>query len=240
MAHGFGDEPVFAPGKVLERASDHRLGAPHVLDVLPPALDRGQRVEVGGIRVVPADVALVHRLRVVAQRSIVAAHVPRRGEALRQGEPLGDLGGLVPVVHEPYGLVVQVLVEVALLAEELQHARVAPHRPVMLGESDVGIAAEAVPRLVQVLRPRVGVAGLRAGDRIDVVQVVSGVLGEVQRPKRGVEHVHLGRRLGLRGELEDNLDAVDAMSLEGLPDDAVGGMSVTVPREVALPRPAST
>jgi len=52
--------------------------------------------------------------------------------------------------------------------------------------------------------------------------------------------VHLGRRLGLRGELEDNLDAVDAMSLEGLPDDAVGGMSVTVPREVALPRPAST
>ena len=90
----------------------------------------------------------------------------------------------------------------------------------MLGEGHVRIPAEAIQRLVQILRPRVGVARLGAADRIDVVQIVGGVLGEVQRPEPGMEHVHLGRRLGLRRELEHDLDPVDAMRLDRLLDDA--------------------
>ena len=84
----------------------------------------------------------------------------------------------------------------------------------VLGEHHVGVRAEPVERLVQVPGPGVGVAGLGAADGIDVVQVVRGVLGEVQRPEPGIEHVHLGRRLGLRRELEYDLDAVDAVHLD--------------------------
>ena len=90
----------------------------------------------------------------------------------------------------------------------------------MLGEGHVDLAAEAVSGLVQIFRPGVGVTHLRAADRIDVVQIVGGVLGQVQRPECRVEHVHLGRRLGLRRELEDDLDAVDPVCLDGLPDEA--------------------
>ena len=222
VAHGLGDEAVLAPREVLARPPDHGPGAAHVLDVLLPALDRRQRVEVGGIGVVPADVPLIDRLRVVAQRPVVAARVPRGGEALRRGETLGDLGRLVAVVHEAHRLVVQVLVEITLLAEVVEHAPVVPHRPVVLGEDDLGVAPEPVDRLVQVPGPGVGVARLRPPDGIDVVQVVGRVLGEVQRPERGIEHVHLGRRLRLRRELEHDLDPVDAVHLDRRLDGARG------------------
>ena len=51
------------------------------------------------------------------------------------------------------------------------------------------------------------------------MQVVGGVLGEVERLQARIEHVHLGRRLGLGRELEHDLHAVDHMRLDRLPDD---------------------
>jgi hypothetical protein len=86
VAHGLGDEAVFAPLEILARPPDRCRGAAHVLDVLAPALDGRQRVEAGGVGVVPAEVALVDRLRVVAVRAVVAARVPSSGEAFRRGE----------------------------------------------------------------------------------------------------------------------------------------------------------
>ena len=86
----------------------------------------------------------------------------------------------------------------------------------MLGEHHVGLGGELIARLVQILGPGVGIAHLRAADRIDVVQVVRGVLGEVERLEARIEHVHLGRRLGLGRELEDDLDAVDHVRLDRL------------------------
>ena len=55
-----------------------------------------------------------------------------------------------------------------------------------------------------------------------------------------IEHVHLGRRLGVGRELEHDLDTVDHVRLDRLLMICVGGISVTVPREMTLPRPAST
>jgi hypothetical protein len=54
---------------------------------------------------------------------------------------------------------VQVGVEVALLAQVLDDPLAAPPRPVVTGEEDVGVLAEQLDRLVQVLRPDVRVAG---------------------------------------------------------------------------------
>ena len=62
VAHRFGDEPILAPGEVLARAPGHGVGAAHVLDVLPPALDGRQWIQARRIRVVPAEVALVDGL----------------------------------------------------------------------------------------------------------------------------------------------------------------------------------
>ncbi len=140
--------------------------------------------------------------------------MPGGGEPAGQGQPLRDLGRLEAVVHEPHRLVVEELVEVALGGQEIPHALGAPHRPVVLGEGHVRVAAEAVARLVEVLRPRIRVPDLRPADRVEIVQVVGGVLGQVQGPPCRVEHVHLGRRLRLRGELEHDLDAVEAVRLE--------------------------
>ena len=53
------------------------------------------------------------------------------------------------------------------------------------------------------------VADACAAERDEVVQVVGAVLGHAQPVVLGEEEVHLRRRLGLRCELEDHVDAVD-------------------------------
>ncbi|MNZ57850.1 hypothetical protein D3C78_758400 [compost metagenome] len=55
---------------------EHRVGAAHGLDVALAGLHRRERVEVGRIAVVEAQVALVDRAQVGRQRAVVAAQVP--------------------------------------------------------------------------------------------------------------------------------------------------------------------
>ena len=52
-----------------------------------------------------------------------------------------------------------------------------------------------------------------------------GVLGHVEHAEPRIEHVHLGRRLGVGRELEDDLHAVDRVLLDRLHDDLVGAIS---------------
>ena len=61
---------------------------------------------------------MVDRLGIVAQRAVIAARRPFVGEACRQLQPLGDLGRGEAMIEQPHGLVVDELVEVALLFEE--------------------------------------------------------------------------------------------------------------------------
>ena len=142
LAHGVRHPAVFALGEILARPRDRRGRAAHVGDRLLRALHGRQRIEVGGVGVVPAEIPLIHGLGVVAERAVVAAHVPLFLEAPGQREPLGDFAGLEAVAHQPQRLVVQVLVGVALLGQVVEHAAVAPHRPVMLGEHHVGLHGE--------------------------------------------------------------------------------------------------
>ena len=82
LAHGIRHPAIFALAEILARPRDSRVCAAHVGNELLGALHRRQRIEVGGIGVVPAEVALVDRLGVVAQRAVVAAHVPLAAPAL--------------------------------------------------------------------------------------------------------------------------------------------------------------
>jgi hypothetical protein len=173
---------------VLERPSglvDRSVGAAHGLHV---ALARGGRrvgPQPGRVALVPAHVALVDRLHVVADRPVVAVDVPGRLERRRQLDHLGDLATDPSLVHEPQRLVVQVGVHVALHREELDSPLPAPRRPVVRGEHHVELVAPQRDRLGEVGRPRLGVAHLGAADGEDVVQRVRGVLGGAQRPRCG-------------------------------------------------------
>src|SRR5262249_11297541 len=80
VTHDLGDETVLAAREVLAGPRDGGLRAAHVLDVLPPARNRRERIEVGWIGVVPPDVPLIDRPGVVAERAVVATHVPRGAE----------------------------------------------------------------------------------------------------------------------------------------------------------------
>ena len=54
------------------------------------------------------------------------------------------------------------------------------------------------------------------------MQVVGGVFGQVKRPQPREEHVHFAGRLGIGRQLEDDVDAVDAVLFKRLPDEASG------------------
>ena len=109
-------------------------------------------------------------------RAVVAAVVPLLVELRRQLDHVGDLDAGIALVHQVHRLVVDVLVEVALLLPVVDDLVVAPHRPVMALEFHVGLVAVQIDGLVEVVRPLQRVAHLRAAQRQDVVQRVGGVL----------------------------------------------------------------
>src|SRR5205085_10088748 len=64
--------------------------AAHVFDIFPPGLDRRQRIEVGGVGIIPAEIFLIDRLHIVPDVAVIAARMPRAFEAFRQRDGLGD------------------------------------------------------------------------------------------------------------------------------------------------------
>ena len=186
--------------------------------VSPALLHRGVLPQVRGIAVVPAHVALVDRLDVVADGPVIAAGVPRVLQRRRHLDRLRDLGAGQALVEHPQRLVVEVCVQVALLAQEPGQPLAPPGRPVVRREHDVGSAAEAVHGLREVARPDPRIPYQCAPDREDVVQDVGRVLGHAQRSAIGEEDVHLRRGLGARRELELHPDAIDRPLIAGRRD----------------------
>ncbi|MNJ38149.1 hypothetical protein D3C77_329900 [compost metagenome] len=184
------------------------LSATHELDVLLPGLDRRQRMQVGRVAVVPAQVALVNRLGVVVDRTVIAAVMPLLAGAVRQLQLLGDFGHGQALVGQVQRLVVDVLEHIALVGNEFDDALLAPHRPMVLSKHNLHLAAIAVDDLVQGLPPVGGVAHLGAAQGIEVVQSVGGVLGSVEQLELWEPDQHFGWRLGARCHLELHLDAV--------------------------------
>src|SRR5262249_58139421 len=131
---------VFAGGEIPPRTREDRLRAAHVLDVSLRLLDGRQRIEVGGVSVIPAEIFLVDCLHVVAYGAVVVAVLPFLCEALWQNEGLGDFCRRHAVVHHADGLVMDVFIEVALLGKIFANAYAAPHWPVMLADQRLGIA----------------------------------------------------------------------------------------------------
>ncbi len=147
------------------------VAAAHGFDVAPCRSLGRQGVQVGGVAVEPAEVVLVDRLGVVIHGSVVAAVREGPRKALGQLDLLGHLEHGVAVVRQAQRLVVDVLVDVALLLQILDDPLSAPGGPVVAGEEHFRIAEEG-DGLVDVGAPAQGIAHLCAAQRIDVVQHV--------------------------------------------------------------------
>ena len=240
VVHERGDPAVLAAVVRFARATQHFGGAAHRVDVAGRLLHGRQRVEVGGIRVVPAEVVLVHRLRVVTDRSVVAAHREVARERSGELELFRDLARRRAAVREPQRLVVQVLVRVAVLREVRERAFVAEHRPVVTRERDLGVA-EARDRVVEVAAPEQGVAHLRAAQRVQVVERVGRQLGGAVRllwraGRRSAPRAPpSSARTGTRSRTPSIVIACGVRSTR-----SVGSTKPSVPTAGALPSPVST
>jgi hypothetical protein len=94
------------------------------------------------VAVVPAEVALIDGLDVVAGRAVVAVGMPGLVQPRGQLDHLGDLTAHIALVEQPQGLVVQVGVQVPLAGQELDDGLGTPGGPVMGGEGDIRLAGE--------------------------------------------------------------------------------------------------
>ncbi len=85
--------PAILPGREIGAGPlQHRLGPAHIFDLLSRGFHPRQRIEIGRIGVVPAEIELIDRLGIVAQRAVIAARRPFAGQARRQFQLLRDLG----------------------------------------------------------------------------------------------------------------------------------------------------
>ena len=99
-------------------------------------------MEIGRIAVEPAQIALIDRLGVVIEGPVIASRMPLGLQAGGQAQALGDLGGVQAMIGQAQGLVVNELVEVALLGQEVPRPVLTPAGPVVAGEQDIGVLAE--------------------------------------------------------------------------------------------------
>ncbi len=84
----------------------------------------------------------------------------------------------------------------------------------VLGEHHLGLIAVAQQRLVQVVRPDLGIAHLCATQGQYVVLHMGGVFGHAQGFERREPQVHLGGCFSAGRELELDIDAVDTQGFE--------------------------
>ncbi len=88
----------------------------------------------------------------------------------------------------------------------------------VLADQDLGGGCVERDGVADVLRPDARIARHGAAQRDEIVQQRTGVLGHVEHAELGIEHVHLGRRLGLGCQLEDDPHTVDRVLLDRLRD----------------------
>ena len=220
------DPAILTIGEVLVGAGEDGLRATHVFHGLLAGFDGRKRIQIGRIAVVPSEDALIDGFCVMTDGAVELARRPLAGEAGWLLEHLGDLVGLIALIDEADGLVIDEFVEVALLAQDGVDARSAPGWPLMLADQDVRVGAKLGQCVVDVLCPGVGVADLRSTQRKQIMQVVRDQLGHIQRAELRIVHDHLRRRFRIGRIDEDDLNAVDGACFGGL-FDGVGGRDET-------------
>ncbi len=115
---------------------------------------------------------------------------------------------------------------------------VAPHRPVMLGEHHVGVGPQTVDGLVEVSDQACG-SRTSAPRREQVVQVVGGILGHVERAEARDRTCASRRAPRSRRHLEDSISTPSIVCVStGRANDRASARSARrAPGEVSLAEP---
>ena len=151
----------------------------------------------------------------MAHITIVAAHRHELGQRRGQLHAVGDFVGREACVHQAHGLVVGVFVDVAVFGNKGLDARIAPNRPVVRGDVDLGVG-RLRQRLVHIVSPAQGIAHFGAPNREQVVHGLRQVFGAVVQLFRRYGKAQLGRALGVGHVMEHKIHAVDLHGLIGL------------------------
>ncbi len=184
------------------RARLHRVLSAHRLDIAFRGGLRRQLVQVCGVRVVPAEIALVDRLRIMAHRAVIAAVVPLLRQHVGQLQHFRDLARDEAGVHQPDRLVVQEFVGVAMVREESHDLFRAEARNAMRGKHHVAFPREEADRFRQVIRPGLRIAHQRAARGQQIVHAEVRVLRHEDRAVIRQKEVHLGGGFRSRRDLE--------------------------------------
>jgi len=142
------------------------------------------------------------------QRAVILAGIPDFFEGIRQRDHGGDLVGGITLVHVMQGLVVDKLID-GCRVQQIFMDLLAPVRPVVALEHHVGLAAEALICLDDILCPIVGIAHLCAAQGVQIMQRTGAVFRHPEGAVFREIGVHLGRGFGAGGQLEFDLQPVD-------------------------------
>jgi hypothetical protein len=167
LVQDFLGQQVLAFVVKLPAAGENLRRAAHHFDVQGSGIAGRQRDERRGIAVPETQVAVDHAPAVVLHRSVVASAFPLLLQALRQIVDVVDLVDRDPLVGQVQDLVVEVGVQVALGAQDVLYPVVAPPRPVVGPEQDLGFLPIQIERRVDVLRPVQGIAHQCPAQRVD-------------------------------------------------------------------------
>ena len=143
--------------------------------------DGGPWIEIGRDAIIPAHVAIIDGLGIVADGPVEFARRPVRAQCRRQFEPFGNFCRGLAQVHPPHRLVVNIFIGVALMAEIGLDGRVAEARPMVGGEQHIGLFAPQALGFGQIAGPRLGIAHLGTAQGLDIVERRGGGLGGAQR-----------------------------------------------------------
>ena len=183
--------PIVTSSKRLPCLLEHHLCATHSRHIARPTVLRRVRVEIGRVAVVPAEIALIDGLCVMADRAVIPPGMALCRKALGLNQVLSDFSHRQPMVCSAHRLIVEPAIHIAL---DLQIADsiVSPEAgPMVGGEQDIGFASEQVERLLDVSAPTQRVARLRPPKWQGIVHRVRAVLGQAERSQLREHEVHL-------------------------------------------------
>ena len=180
---------IFAFSKGLLALCQRGIFASQRLYPLLRLFHLGQSVVVSRDGVPPAEIALVNRLRIVFESAVISA----RPEIIARKVGLADLfGNFVhgqPLIGHTQRLVMDITIDIALVAQPLANHLRSPARPVVGGKNDIAFAAVPGQYFVNPPAPCQRIAHQRAARGQDVVKCAGDNLCRMERAKlRQIEH----------------------------------------------------
>ncbi len=207
MLHHHGNPTVFATIEVFLGFLQQTI-TPYIFHILRPRCRGWQDIQAGRIAVVPTHVVLIHRPRIVLERTVIPARRPVFLQGLGQLDQLGNFFAGVALVHQVHTAIVDVLVQITLLDQVVMDLLLAPHRPVVRLKLHFRAISKQINRFIDVVGPFPGISHLRTAQGQNIVHGVGGVLGHPHGFELRQVGIHFYRSLGARRQLHDHFNAI--------------------------------